>query len=166
MHVLLLPVAVAVPDMAKLPLIQWLVAMVVEQQVPMAFAKLQDVLAMAHRLPQVVLAVSTVVMLQVLLEHLVLVLQVMSMAVILLAVLVAAAGMAAAPVLAVMAGPALAAVVPDLFSQPAMPTANSQAAIILQTHRQFRAVCQSPIPLSVAQQKQVTKETATPVYTP
>ena len=88
------------------------------------------------------------------------------MAVILLAALVAAAGMAAALVLAVMAGPALAAVDLDSFTHPAMPTANSQAVIILQTHRQFRAVCQSPIPLSVAQQKQVTKETATPVSIP
>ena len=77
MHVLLLPVVAAVPDTAKLPLIQWLVVMAVEQLVPMAFAKLQVVPAMAHRLPQVVLAVSTVVMLQVSLEHLALELQVM-----------------------------------------------------------------------------------------
>lgn len=77
MHVLLLPVVAAVPDTAKLPLIQWLVVMAVEQLVPMAFAKLQVVPVMAHLLPLVVLAVSTVVMLQVSLEHLALELQVM-----------------------------------------------------------------------------------------
>lgn len=67
------------------------------------------------------------------------------MAVILLAVLVAAAGMAVAPELAAMAGPALAAVALVLFMLLAMLIANCQLPIILPPHLQLLLICLSPI---------------------
>lgn len=77
MLVLLLPAVAVEQDMAVLLPTLWLAEMEAVFPAMMASVRLLDALVMAHLLPLVVLAVSTVVMLQVSLEHLALELQVM-----------------------------------------------------------------------------------------
>ncbi len=83
------------------------------------------------------------------------------MEVILPAVAAVAAGMAAAPELAAMAGLALAVVALVLFMLLAMLIANCQLPIILPPHLQLLLICLSPILHVVVLLKLVTKTMVT-----